>query len=578
MGYYYLLIWLLYVLFGKVVCFNFHRAPVANITIGVVCGPHTLFIAAGLVMGLRHMHITADVLTKMPNEFDRSYYIVLTPQIFGGLFPPKSKFIIYQLEQTVSNRWMRKRYLKNLKNSCTAIVDYKMQNIEFLRSRRVMTPIAYLPINPIPGVDTMPLSGKIRGNVTHTVVNAVEAAASEQTFDILFYGDASTGRRKRMLAAVKKAFPGRVISVSNVFGPPLQKLVKTARVVLNMHYYENGMLETPRIFEALSVGVPVVSEDSADAYLYPELVGVVTFFKIDSVSDMEVAIRRVLLQPPRQIDFDRFHATSSRKFHTMLERFLLQIGVLPPVHYRQATILDTDSSTTNQVVLSPPEFYARRLRFQQVVPRDTHFTVYDGFLFPIRWIGCAMAYARLAQYAVRNNMERLTVCEDDVDFPPDYSMHVALVHRYLSSQRHWDFFSGLIAVVDESVNVTKAEYFEGHLFVTIDTASSAVFNIYNRSMLLKMASWDQILTSNTTYRNLQRYATIDRHMVRGGANVVVMLPFLVGHAPGVISTLWSKDTNLRLYGSDIEKTEILLTAKAEAFVRGGGYQDQVVNY
>ena len=75
-----------------------------------------------------------------------------------------------------------------------------------------------------------------------------------------------------------------------------------------------------------------------------------------------------------------------------------------------------------------------------------------------------------------------------------------------------------------------------------------------------------------------KHATIDRHMVRGGANVVVMLPFLVGHAPGVISTLWSKDTNLRLYGSDIEKTEILLTAKAEAFVRGGGYQDQVVNY
>ena len=46
-------------------------------------------------------------------------------------------------------------------------------------------------------------------------------------------------------------------------------MLKRTRVVLNIHYYENGYLETFRVNEALAHGCAVVSEKTNSCY-YPE--------------------------------------------------------------------------------------------------------------------------------------------------------------------------------------------------------------------------------------------------------------------------------------------------------------------
>lgn len=547
-----------------------------NVSFGVVCQYDTIFIATGIVLGLRQMHMTADLLqmNDMPPEFGHDFYIVLHPQKVDVLFPPKSKVIVYQLEQMNSPHWLSdkkqsKEYMKNIKKECMAIVDFKMQNVDFLRSKGVTVPIAYLPVNVVPGIDTISKSGIIVN--TDTRAAAVAAASAERNFDILYYGDASFGRRRYLVAAAKALFPGRIKSVTAVFGSELQALIKSAKVVLNLHYDVNSMLETPRLFEALSLGVPVVSELSPDGYLYPELNGLVRYFEAGSIMGMRRAILEAMKHPPQQPAFDMFYAAASRKFHIMLERFLIQNNIFPPYYHRKATILDADAPTIpahRQIVISPPEFFSRRSRFVQMMPKDTIFSIYDGFLHPVRSMGSAMTYARIAQYAVGHKLNRLTVSEDDIVLPMDYTAKLAQVQRYLATQSQWDYFAGLVVTVPENVNITKADYFEGKLFATIDIASSAGFSIYNRSMLEKMAHWDDLLTKNNSQGGVQRYATMDRHLLSGGAHIVVMLPFFVGHAPGVVPMVWSKKPNQQSasYEEHIIRTQNLLIEKAEAFV------------
>lgn len=82
--------------------------------------------------------------------------------------------------------------------------------------------------------------------------------------DILFYGGMND-RRDRILKHITgrlQADCGAGITVVNrVFGDDLLKLIAKARVVLNIHYYTNSILETDRIHAALQFeNVTVVSE------------------------------------------------------------------------------------------------------------------------------------------------------------------------------------------------------------------------------------------------------------------------------------------------------------------------------
>ncbi len=40
----------------------------------------------------------------------------------------------------------------------------------------------------------------------------------------------------------------------------MYNIICQARVVVNIHYYDGALLETPRICECISLGVPVLSE------------------------------------------------------------------------------------------------------------------------------------------------------------------------------------------------------------------------------------------------------------------------------------------------------------------------------
>ena len=244
---------------------------------GIIATRHTLFLADLIARRLRAHGWVADVMTEAPYRFHHDMYVVLCPQMFKRL-PPGEKRVVYQLEQSVSSRWFTKRYLKILNHS-RAVLEYAMGNMEYLAARGLAYPhIHYLPV----GADS---------------AYGGTAAPPEKHYDVLFYGDAnSSPRRLTLLNVLRKHFDVHICS--EIFGADMISAIRKARCVINIHYYENALLEVPRIQECLSLGTPVVSESAQDQDDYPELNGVVCFFAQGSEQAMVDAVRHMLATPP----------------------------------------------------------------------------------------------------------------------------------------------------------------------------------------------------------------------------------------------------------------------------------------
>lgn len=502
------------------------------LTVSVIAPGHTKFVAKLISERLNFHGFNSTVQDKMPMTFSDDLYIVLCPQVFQKL-PPGEKRIVYQMEQSVSSRWFDEKYFKILENSL-AVLDYSLKNIDFLSGRKVAYPhVTYLPIGAIKGYgDNIPPS--------------IDSA------EILFYGDSlSSQRRQRMLAALSEHYKVKV--VNDLFGDEMISHIKSARVVINLHYYENALLEMPRIQECLSLGIPVVSESSQDQNEYPELDGAVIFFEEGSISGMIDAVRLAL--DDGHLNIKKSVSKSSLKFDFMFDRFLISMGVLPSTYVNKMTLPLQGGG--DMYGLSMPETIARRKLFLNVKPKNC--LVFDGIRRKPGWVGCGLSYAALARHAKTNNMATLTVMEDDVILPTDFDCKLESINRFLSSkQGGWDVFSGVIAVLNPDAQVIDVEDFEGQRFVTINKMISMVFNIYARSTIDIFANWnpDNLNAENNT---IDKYLESQKNI-----KVVTTLPFLVGHREEVHSTLWGFQNTT--YVEMIANSQTLLEAKVAEFL------------
>ena len=185
---------------------------------------------------------------------------ILIPQLLvpdSNSLPDPHKYCIYQLEQlndknkiTGDDAVMVKTDFGNvmtelIRNS-VASYDYAAINIDYypteLRdSIKVLVPPIY---NQVHHFDTM--------------------MPEMAPIDILFYGGINSRREsilKHITGRLQTDYGIKIMVVNRVFGEDLLKFIANARVVLNIHYYTNSILETDRIHTALQFkNVTVVSE------------------------------------------------------------------------------------------------------------------------------------------------------------------------------------------------------------------------------------------------------------------------------------------------------------------------------
>ena len=504
---------------------------------GIMTPGHTSFVAFIISEQLKLHGWSVEILSESPQNYNHDYYIVIAHHIYKSL-PPGEKRIVFQLEQSVSSRWFTKEYLEVIKNSL-CVLDYSLNNIKFLADQGIAYPLVhYLPI----GI-----------NINYGQ-NIDECYGKK--YDVLFYGDSlSSERRRIMLDALKEKFD--VFVINNMFGDDMVKVIRQSKVVVNIHYYENAILEMPRIQECLSLGVNVVSESTNDQSDYPEICDSVLFFESGSIDSMLSAVGKALQIENSNISISQ--DISAKKFKFLFDRFLIAIGLLPTTQIECVSL--PISSNSNVFGLSMPETISRRLIFQETKPN--YCEIFDGFRRSPGWVGCGLSYAALANHALKNNIKHITIMEDDVILPNNFDSDFKLINEFLESiSGEWDVFSGLIAVLHPDAKIISVKKYQGKIFITIDKMTSTVFNIYAQDALEMFSMWDS--TNLDPIEN-----TIDKYLEsQKSIKVVTTLPYFVGHREEVISTLWNFQNSQ--YNELIEKSEILLQNKLKKFLADGG--------
>ncbi|XEG72317.1 methyltransferase [Pseudomonas sp. abacavir_1] len=501
----------------------------------ILTTPHCLFVAELIKRNLEKAGFPSDIIFGKPqNGFSESLHFVICPQMFSSL---PGVYIAFQMEQSVSSRWFNESYLKILENSF-AILDYSTKNIQHLQDKGLsLRQIYHAPISYIPEYR--------------------ESRNIPKEYDILFYGDVNNDRRRAYLNAIKKNYKVKVINDS--FGENLYQEVTKARLVLNIHYYEGALLETTRLYECLSLGAMIISEKSSDMEEHPHLNDVVDFVPIGDINCMVERIDYWLKNPialqERLVSNKILLCASPNLFNYYFNRFLLATDNIDFDKFYELAGENIELKT-ECICLGLPEAIERKKDFEK--DNTEGFQYFPGLRHSIGWVGCGLSYKFLIRKAKEQGFDEITICEDDVEFLPNWVNRLKVIRDFLrETPSSWDIFAGLIAHLHPETKVVSTRRVEDLELIQIDRMVSMVFNIYSSRAFERILSWDE------NNRNAESN-TIDRFIEsQSDINIFTTTPFIVGHKEELSSTLWGfKNTQ---YSKMIADSSRLLQEKVSDY-------------
>lgn len=167
---------------------------------------------------------------------------MINPELISSL---NKRLIIYQLEQHVNQQISRHynkmindgTFLKFYNDASILNLEYCEQNKHFLKTQfNIDSKLLQIPVD----------------------ILTTSTSSTERSVDILFVG-CMNERRSRILQRLSQRFT--VHSITDfVFDTDLIPYFNQSKILLNIHYYENAILERVRINEALHHGMVVLSE------------------------------------------------------------------------------------------------------------------------------------------------------------------------------------------------------------------------------------------------------------------------------------------------------------------------------
>lgn len=168
------------------------------------------------------------------------------------IYLPPNKYIIYQIEQLNQNKFYYNKInptLKNLMLNSYALYDYSIVNLDYYPlefKNKINIFLPYIPIN------LEILETDLR---EHNIKNSK---------NILFIGTLNT-RRKNILNNLKNYIFSQnldynLLIFEKLFNNDLKEILKTCSYVLNLHYYDNAILEVFRFEDVIPYNVKILSE------------------------------------------------------------------------------------------------------------------------------------------------------------------------------------------------------------------------------------------------------------------------------------------------------------------------------
>lgn len=438
----------------------------------VLTTPYTLFVAESVARQLGKAGIETEIIFDKPGAgYSAAPHFVICPYMFREL---PAQFVAFQMEQTVSPRWLSPTYLGILEQAW-AVLDYSAANLSNLAGAGISQDrMYYAPVSWLSDYR-----------------NGMDGRGENKQYDVLFYGEVSNDRRKNFLSRLRQRYDVKVIE--NLFGDELYRELCKARVVVNIHYYEGALLETTRLNECLSLDCLVISESSVDIAHHPQLRELIDFVDPGDVDEMLARLDYWLADDERR----------TQKIRTNRERLEQQPNLFE--YYFQRFLLATDNIDFEQfcrlaggnvhldsdfVYLGAREFLAASEAFDKGGRSPQYF---PALRHVHNWVGRGLTYKFLMRKAAERELPLLVVCEgDDLEYPPGWRERLDAVLSYLKAHPHeWDIFCGLNANQRLDARVFSALEWNGLQLVSADKMFSTALNVYNKTAFDLYEKWDE---------------------------------------------------------------------------------------
>lgn len=215
-----------------------------------------------------------------------------------------------------------------------------------------------------------------------------------------------------------------------------------------------------------------------------------------------------------------------------LQRIEVMTGRRDPADFDMAdAIRPALRRSVPRIVLTLPEFASRAEAFRASDRLDM-VPVTGLRAFP-SWAGAAYSYRQIARALLAAKRTHALIAQDDMAPGPAFEQRLAIAERHVLDCGA-DMLAGLVTDIDDSFQVRRVERRDGVMLVHLNRSVGLVMNLFGPRALARIAGWTRMPAGP------DGPMTIDRYL--GAAEdfeVVVPLPFLIGHRLDARSTIWS---------------------------------------
>lgn len=432
-----------------------------------------IFVSAcglDIALAIQQILTSYDIYSKIVfdiAENDEALYIVIFPQLIKR-FP--KKFISYQLEQkNICPLGMNKRYDYILMKS-EYIFDYSMFNYNNF-SHEIQSKMLFCPI---------PLYSEI--DATHELKNS--------DIDILFFGAIHSRRQKILIAIQKQLNPNyKTCILDNVYGDVLTKYIDRSKIIINIHYYDNALLETHRILKCLLRHKLVISEkpNTEDIINYKQFYDSVIF--VEQLNSDKPDVSEIINKINTYINLENnknfvngINIKDIIEYNKLLmTRNLVSCDVLDytkfiyPVKENDIYVIYPIEDTSKCTSFSSQTFIPNNVVKFPSVKKSTYD---ESYLLTLKI---------LINSAKQQNIKNITICGIDTTFHKNFISNYEHLKTLLLQKNMWDIFIGLFSKHEEPT-INKLDYIDDNL-LDIKSNLLKIFNIYNS------VSYDKILKS-----------------------------------------------------------------------------------
>jgi hypothetical protein len=221
---------------------------------------------------LRQKGFPVEIINSIPDEMADQLVVMFGLNHYAGQMP--RAYIAVQLEQSPQSDWFTKRY-RELLEGAWAVWDYSLVNFRRLRQHNHRYRCLTL------GCGSSWLDPSIEPR--------------EPEYDVLFMGQIND--RRRSILDQLKSRGARCLVLENSWGLDRLRAIRNSRLVVNIHYYDEAVLEAVRLSYVLSTGALTVSEASCDQVLDHHYSKYLT---ITSYGELVETVLQLLADPDRQ--------------------------------------------------------------------------------------------------------------------------------------------------------------------------------------------------------------------------------------------------------------------------------------